>query len=235
MFGPNPQPAVGFKQAYLYDYAGQNLVCASCVAEVTPTADVKIEGGNTGGLPFLGDQHVGLGRSASNNGQMFFDTVDSLLPRDTNGKRDVYEYDVGRGLRLISTGQSDSDSLLGDSSEDGSTVDFMTRESLVGQDGDVLRDLDVARIGGNAAAQSPPPPQACQGDACQGQFTSPPPGPGPGTSVFEGPPNATKSLNCRKKFVRRNGRCVKKKHKKKHKKAHRRHTHRSHKSRRASR
>ncbi len=51
------------------------------------------------------------GLSISDDGRVFFNTGESLVLRDTNRKRDVYEWNDGE-IGLISTGQDRSDSAL---------------------------------------------------------------------------------------------------------------------------
>jgi hypothetical protein len=111
-----------------------------------------------------------LNHPMSLDGQrVFFDTPDPLVARDTNGKRDVYEYDAATGkVSLISTGRSSSDSLFADASPSGNDVFFTTRQQLVGIDTDQATDLYDARVNGGIAAQNPPPTVACSGEGCLG-------------------------------------------------------------------
>ena len=61
-------------------------------------------------------------RPISENGEyVFFDTKESLLPQDTNGKVDVYEWEADpasheRAISSISPGQSSSNDFFLDSS-----------------------------------------------------------------------------------------------------------------------
>jgi hypothetical protein len=100
---------------------------------------------------------------------VFFDSPDALVPQDTNGRYDVYEYDVAAGeVRLISSGKSSSDSYFDEATPDGSDVFFTTREPLVAEDTDTVGDLYDARVDGGIAAQVQLPSPGCAGDACQG-------------------------------------------------------------------
>lgn len=225
--GPNPQDATGvtnpitgwdFKRAYLYDYQAGTLECASC-----PPGGAAHVGDPQLGLPpsnfsnkVFATSQIGLTRNVSNAGQFFFATTDALVARDTNEKQDVYEFDNGQ-IGLISGGRDLNDSYFGDASASGDDVFFLTREGLVGQDIDANYDLYDARAGGGIADQLTAAVGAvCQGDACQGAFTSPPAGPGPGTSVFSGPGDPTPKHKRPKH----------KKHRK-HKKHHKHHHHRA--------
>jgi hypothetical protein len=146
--------------------------------------------------------------SADGN-RLFFDSFEALLPRDTNGKGDVYEWQragsqsecdemgaelyvpsSGGCLSLISSGQSPSDSEFADASPGGSDVFIRTSSSLLPQDPGQV-DLYDARIGGGLP-QRVGPPAACEGEACQGPL-APPNDPTPASSAFEGAGNVVEA------------------------------------------
>jgi NHL repeat-containing protein len=198
----------GQNEVYVYDAADGSIVCASC------SPDAQLPGGrlefdeNLDGPP---DNH--LTENVSDNGQVFFETERGLVPRDSNGAMDVYEWDDGQ-LHLISAGTGQNNSRFLDATPDGSSVFFTTRDQLVGWDKDTALDAYVARIGGGLP-EPPPAPPACEGEACQ-----PPPivpnDPTPSSANYVGPgdpvPGAKKGKKkCKKGKVRRKGRCVKKK------------------------
>jgi hypothetical protein len=169
-------------------------------------------------------------RVFSNDGRrLIFNSFDALLPRDTNGKADVYEWEAASGqaqcdekgaelyvpasggcLSLISTGQSPQDSELLDTSASGDDVFFTTNASLLPQDPGLF-DVYDARAGGGLPIP-PEPPGPCQGEACQ--FAPPPPSdPTPASASFKGAgdPRASKPRpRCAKGKARRKGRCVSK-------------------------
>ncbi len=118
---------------------------------------------------------------------LFFDSADALLPRDTNGAEDVYEYENGN-LSLISTGESAEDSYFIDASASGSDVFFTTAQQLMRIDTDDSYDLYDARVDGGIPAQNASPPAECQGDACQTPATAPI-DETPGTADFSGSGN----------------------------------------------
>ena len=66
-----------------------------------------------------------------------------------------------------------------------------------------------ARVGGGFAE---PIEEPCLGEACKGPLSDPPALLGPGTPGFFGPGNPKRPKKCRKGFVRKHGKCVKKKH-----------------------
>ena len=119
----------------------------------------------------------------SNDGRTFFSTADPLVPRDTDGLRDVYEYVEGRA-QLISSGTSSIDSQnlnsglfvsqLAGVSADGVNVYFSTYDTLVPQDqnGSFLKFYDARTDGGFPVASSPAPCEAA--DECTGSSSSPP-------------------------------------------------------------
>lgn len=213
-------------EAYLYDFEAGELICASCSpANQRPVGPARLPGWST---PYQQPRYI------SNDGsRVFFDTLDALDPRDTNGKRDVYEFEKeGVGdctasspsfapgsngcISLISSGESNDDSYLLDASESGGGVFFSTRERLQPPDQDERFDVYDARIGGEVP---PPEPPICEG-SCPGPGTTAEAPPPPNTEHFEGAPN--KPLReCPKGThrVRRKGKefCVKPKHR------HRRH------------
>jgi NHL repeat len=175
--------------------------------------------------------------SADGN-RLFFNANDALVPRDTNGAQDVYEWEAagtggcseadpsffpqnGGCLYLISSGESSHESEFWEASPDGRDVFFTTASSLVPQDPGLV-DLYDARIGGGFAQPLSKAP--CEGEACQ----SPPPPPEfptPASNAFEGPGNShqAKPRQCpkSKRKVKRKGKvhCVKKGRKGHHRQA----------------
>ena len=82
------------EEMYAYDADRHTLTCVSCMRDGTPpTNDVLASGG---------------GLFMSDDGRSFFTTSDPLVPEDTNGIFDVYEYVDGRP-QLISAGSGASD------------------------------------------------------------------------------------------------------------------------------
>ncbi len=157
----------GHTELYLFDAADGALTCVSCNSSGVPaTSDAEITG-NSNVQPGAA-RNAFLTRSLSADGRrVFFDTAEALVPQDTNGQTDVYEWESGQ-VYLISTGQSASPSYFGDASVDGSDVFFFTRQALVGQDQDNNTDIYDARVGGGIAAQNPALPAPCAGESCLG-------------------------------------------------------------------
>ncbi len=142
-------------------------------------------------------------RYLGESGRIFFDSTDGLLPRDTNGTVNVYEYEpVGVGsceeggegylsqdkgcLGLVSSGESGEESGFLDASENGNDVFFLTKSQLSKRDTDTSYDIYDARVGGIEPPESKP--VECQGDACQSPVT-PPESLTPSSFTFSGPGN----------------------------------------------
>jgi hypothetical protein len=110
-----------------------------------------------------------LNRPLSDDGRyVFFDTAEALVAQDTNGERDVYEYDATTGQTyLISSGTCACESVFVDATPDGSDVFIDTHEKLVAADEGASADLYDARVNGGFAAQSTPAAAPCAGEECQ--------------------------------------------------------------------
>ncbi|MGA9874624.1 MAG: hypothetical protein WBQ21_02340 [Solirubrobacteraceae bacterium] len=176
---------------------------------------------------------------SADGSRVFFETEEALLEGDSNSQMDVYEWEregagtcaagtSGGCLYLISSGVSDEASYFAEASANASDVFLFTRQGLVSQDEDELVDLYDAREAGGIAAQNPPaPPVPCLGEACH-PAQAPAPVVGlPVSQLFSGAGNSTpavvpttvakpkaekqkpKSKPCRKGYVKKRGRCVK--------------------------
>ncbi len=228
-------------EAFLYDAASGKVACASCNATgVRPSgrniklssdlasfyAAARIPGWTTEFQP---------SRPLSDNGsRLFFESFEALVPRDTNGRTDVYEWEAAaskteclntlRGelfltesqgcLSLISSGQSSQDSEFFDATPAGNDVFFATLSSLVGWDTGLV-DVYDARV--NGGFPEPPQPKAsCEGEACQSP-PAPPNDQTPASATYNGPGNlsAAKPKCPKGKVANKQGKCVKKKAKKK--------------------
>jgi len=219
-----PYESNGTRQMYLYEPgkpAKERLTCVSCDP--------------TGNPPVGGVLAASNGIFMSDDGRTFFSTKAALVPFDSNGKTDVYEYTEGRP-QLISSGTASTDTWGGGLliypsmtvglegvSADGTDVYFSTFDTLVPQDhnGEFIKFYD-ARSGGGFSFQAPPPP--CKAaDECHGAGSVGPANPQVGTGAPLGKTGNVRSTKCKKGFVKKNGKCVKKKKgKKKKKRAHKR-------------
>jgi hypothetical protein len=213
-------------EIYVYVAAANTLVCASCNPSGAPPA----------GAPRLGVTKPDLPqeRNLSEDGRVFFDTPEALLPADTNGKRDVYEFepdgvgscsDPGGCVSLISTGTGSQDTWFIDASPSGNDVFLREYQNLLPQaTQEETRTIYDVRVDGGIPELTPPP--ACTtADACR---TAPAPQPSifgaPASQAFSVAGNlvpplpagktAGKTKKCRKSYVKKKNKCVKSKAKK---------------------
>ena len=177
-------------------------------------------------------------RYLSDSGRLFFNSSDALVPQDSNGTEDVYQYEPPAGgeeappgdtcalssptyspasqgcVSLISSGASAEQSAFLDASESGDDVFFLTAAQLSRRDTDTALDVYDARVGGGEP--QPARPVECEGDGCQLPAV-PPADPTPGSLTFHGAGNV-----------------VEKPAKKKHAKKHRKHKKKAHHKRAGS-
>jgi hypothetical protein len=224
-------------EVYLYEAGAAGPVCVSCnPSGARPRGRVVLGIANSpqklqAAATIAAAQFtLYFPRSLSADGKrLFFNSYDALLPRDTNGKADVYEWEAASGaeeckekgaeiyvessggcLSLITSGQSPSDSEFLDASPNGDDVFLTTNTSLLPQDPGLIDIYDARAKGGLPGPQEPPGP--CQGEACQ--IAPPPPNdPTPASASFKGAGNLHPAARCRKGKVVRKGRCVAKKRK----------------------
>jgi DNA-binding beta-propeller fold protein YncE len=249
------------EEVYLYDASANGgegkLVCASC----NPTgarphgAEYGVIGERDGGLvggsavwntetwlaanvpgwtPYMSGRALHQSRYLSDSGRLFFNSSDALVPQDTNGTEDVYQYEPpgvgdctasnptfsqasGGCVGLISSGTSKEESAFLDASESGEDVFFLSKARLSAQDVDTSLDVyDAHQCTASSPCPPPPPPSlpACEGDACQ-QPASPPEDPTPASLGFQGAGNLHEPSKTHKK----------KRHKTKTRKHHKRASH----------
>jgi hypothetical protein len=222
------EPGERDNEIFLYEAAGNQLSCASCdPANTPPTAEVN-DGDPSIPTPMTGQNAKSetpgyLTRSLSDDGAVFFDTRNRLLPADVNGpKFDVYEY-AGGSLRLISTGASPDNARFRDASASGDDVFFNTTQALVGRDSDNGVSLYDAHVGGGFAEPpaAPSPCESLEGEgACRVLLSPPQPSTSSGSAGFVGPSNPSppppppppppSKRHCKKGFkrVKRHGHVV---------------------------
>jgi WD40 repeat protein len=196
-------------EVYLYRVGSAGPACVSCnpsgarprgrdfaiLSTATPLPSAATLPG--------GQSLLHLPRSLSADGKrLFFESFDALLPRDTNGTEDVYEWEAagsegeceelgaelyvkasGGCLSLISSGRSKEDSEFMDASLSGDDVFFTTNEGLLASDTGLI-DVYDARVGGGFPIEQPPP--VCLGETCQPSVGAPDPQT-PSSSSYEGP------------------------------------------------
>lgn len=230
---------VADEEVFLYDASAERLVCASCDPSGERPVGALDEAFFPNGLKtqlLIDEAKVWTGRwlaanvpgwtpaeleSAfyqsrylSDNGRLFFNSSDVLVPQDVNGTEDVYEFEpsgvgsctggssafsgvTGGCVSLISSGSSAEESVFLDASEGGGEVFFLTAAKLAPQDIDADQDVYDAR---ECTTQSPcvatpvAPPECTTADACRASYAPQPPIFGaPASATFSGPGNLTPS------------------------------------------
>ncbi len=216
------------EEVYLYDSQAASLTCASC--DPTGARPVGVldtqEAGE--GLGLLVDQRkVWIGRYIAGNvpgwtsqesgsalyqsryllddGRLFFNSPDDLVPQASNHKEDVYEYEPngigscqstsGGCVSLLSSGSSSRESAFLETTPSGSDVFFLTAAQLLPQDTDTAFDIYDARVCTpqspclSPPAQEPGPCASTEGCRPASPAQQAPAG-SSGTATFTGPGNA---------------------------------------------
>jgi hypothetical protein len=182
--GGSPVPEI-----FVYSAVSGDLACVSC----NPDGEAPNRGGGISSFPF--NHH----RPLADGGRVFFDTQEALVPSDTNGQMDVYEYENGH-VYLISSGTSPIGSTFIDASENGDDVFFFTTQQLVPQD--TVENMPMiydARVDGGLPVIASPP--ACTtADACRSAVSPQPSIYGaPSSQTFSGEGNVPPAVQAKVK------------------------------------
>jgi hypothetical protein len=254
------------EEVFLYDAQAKRLVCVSCNPTgarpvgmldqlnegarplVDPVGVWRIKGVDNwiaGSLVPWTDRGIISGyhpHFVFDSGRVFFDSADALVPQDTNGLEDAYQYEPagvggcrqvggaysersGGCVDLISSGTSAVESGFMDASETGDDVFFVTSAKLAPEDYDTAADMYDAHVCTPAvpchvAPVSPPP--CTSGDSCKAAPAAQPELYGaPASATFNGAGNVvghrrvqpiSTSKKCARGRLRSGDRCVKRKH-----------------------
>ena len=182
-------------EVYLYDAGSGKLVCVSCdPGGARPVGSAEL-GGHKGESTFYLPRNLSDG-----GGRLFFESPDGLVPRDSDGLVDVYEWELpgvgsctasspgfsessGGCVFPISDVAGGSESGFMDASESGDDVFIATADRLVASDADSRVDVYDVRVGGGFPVSAPGP--VCENaDSCKPPVSSQPP-------VFGAPASAT--------------------------------------------
>lgn len=188
---------VGPTAFHLFTLATGKTVCVSCPGGRSPQLGATLQ---TEGIRGHVDVRY-LPRVLSADGRrVFFSTPEALVPEDTNGVEDAYEYDASDGrLHLISSGRGNNPSFFADANASGSEVFFLTGDRLVARDQDGLQDLYVARSDGGFAES--PSASACASETeCRGPAGQAAPAAAAGSSAITA---ATTNTNPHRRKHRR--------------------------------
>jgi hypothetical protein len=217
------------EEVFLYDNVSRRVVCISCnptnsrpmgMFDVGRAGEVQLIDGPRAWhghwlaanipswTPLTTGVAVHQSRYLSDEGRIFFNSSDSLVPFDTNGTEDVYEYEpIGVGscggastsgsevvdpaadgcVSLISPGTSSEESAFLDASSTGGDVFFLTRSRLSSQDIDNALDVYDAHDCDESpclAAPAVAPPPCNTAESCKAAPT-------PQPTLFGAPSSAT--------------------------------------------
>jgi choice-of-anchor A domain-containing protein len=176
-------------EAYVYDANTEAITCVSCNPSETPPLGIThlmgLEQKNAALPPYS------PGEISADGSRVFFETEDALVPQDTNGRPDVYEWESGR-VQLISSGQGIFGSSFSGASADGHDVFITTIDHLAPQDIENSTQIYDARIGGGF--QYRPFIPGCDSGQCQGPQTPAPAFEAPASATFVGLGNPVQAV-----------------------------------------
>ena len=222
------------EEVFLYNASTNRTVCASCnptgerpsgvydsgeypglLVDHPKTWEGRWLAANVPGWTKVDNVHaLYQSRYLSNNGRLFFDSADALVPQAVNGKEDVYEYEpqgVPEGndgcgeasetfseaasgcIALLSSGTSDQESAFLDASEEGGDVFFLTAARLLPQDPDeafAVYDAHECSERSPCSPAAPAAPAPCtEAEACRAALSTQPSFPAPPTATLSGTGN----------------------------------------------
>ncbi len=170
------------REIYLYNAETGGLVCASCnPSGARPVGPANFYA-NAGNYDEFRPYAQYRPRNLLEDGTLFFDSSDALVPHATDGRENVYEYEDG-DVYPISDVAGGYESFFMDASPSGDDVFFGSSNQLLPQDTSNNVVVYDARVDGGFPVTVAPPP-CDNGDSCR-----PPSAPQPG--VFGAPGSAT--------------------------------------------
>jgi len=220
--GPAEEGQCSEVYEYNADASGEALTCASCNPSGARPVGQSSFGGDEGSAlePYVREHYTS--RNFSEDGsRLFFQSKDALVPKDSNGLQNVFEYEDGHVYRISDVAGGYYSSFM-DASANGDDVFIATTDRLLPQDTGLRSAVYDARVdGGYPVSVSAP---ACDNaDSCKGPVS-------PQPSVFGAPASATfsgagnlapvvavkpvakaKPKRCKKGFAKKHGKCVKQK------------------------
>lgn len=222
------EPSGMCREVFLYDAATGRLGCVSCprgCAEscARPVGPADIDFGSGA----FYDAH----NLSEDGGRLFFESLDALVPQDSNGLLDVYEWEAegegscgeGGGCVYPSSDVAGGyESRFMDATPSGDDVFIATKDQLVpAADGNSRVNLYDARVDGGFPV-SEAPPACANADSCKPPVSPQPSILGaPASATFSGAGNLaplpvgppvkprSKPKRCKRGFKRRRGKCVK--------------------------
>ena len=169
------------QEVYLFDAVTGKLVCVSCDPPgptsplgARPVGSAELGGHETeaGSLTQVEPFYLPLNLS-DGGGRLFFQSPDPLVPSDSNGRLDVYEWELpgvgsctssspsfsgksGGCVFPVSDGAGSGESRFMDASPDGDDVFIWTADQLVPSDTDSRADVYDVRVGGGFPVSAKP-------------------------------------------------------------------------------
>ncbi len=186
---PHGYPSDGASEVYVYEAESEQLFCASCgsTGEALPLGDSA-----AAFLPVSWNDTFMFQSISEDGDRAFFNSRVPLVPQDTNGVQDVYEWEregygscskgagsTGGCVFLLSGGANEANSSFVGASPNGDDAFIVTRAQLSPEDGNDAFDLYDVRVDGVKVVTPP----VCTGSGCQGVPTPAP--------LFATPPSAT--------------------------------------------
>jgi hypothetical protein len=184
--GYNPD---GYAEVYLFDSVNGGLRCLSCSPiGAAATADATLQSENREGFALFFPQ-AWIENLRADGRRAIFQSMEALVPSDTDGLQDVYEWE-GQGvgncrssegcLFLLSSGSSLRNEYLWAVSPSGEDVFFLSSNRLLPADLDETPSIYDARVGGGFSEVSG---AECQGEGCRPQLSPAPSLPGAQTPL----------------------------------------------------
>jgi WD40-like Beta Propeller Repeat len=144
-------------------------------------------------------------RYLTDQGRLYFNSPDGLVPAAANHKENVYQYEPsgigdcvsasGGCVALLTPGNSEKESAFIEATPNGSDVFFITASQLLAQDTDTAFDVYDARectsVSPCLSAPAPAPPACSEAETCRpAQLPQQIPGGPLGSAASSGPGNA---------------------------------------------
>jgi len=216
------------EEVFLYDSAGASLRCVSCNPAGGRPSGARDQDEAGEGVGLLVDRrkiwtgHYLAGnipgwtsqslvsallqsRYLSDEGRLYFNSPDELVPAAQNHKENVYEFEPsgigscespsGGCISLLTPGTSTKESAFIEATPSGGDVFLLTFSQLLPQDTDTAADIYDARQCSEASpclsVPEPPPAGCAEAETCRpAQPAQQLPGGAGGSSAFSGPGNA---------------------------------------------
>lgn len=213
--------SAGHPEIYLYNAVDAELTCLSCMPTgAAATGEASLQSVSSAIYrPQPLNPYSLVENLVSDGRRAFFQSTEALVPRDTDGLQDVYEWEAtgvgscGRPegcVSLISSGHSAQMNYLFAVDASGDNVFFRSSDRLLASDAESTPSIYDARVEGGFPESTTD--EGCQGEGCRPALSSPPVLPSPAASAPGSEDNFHRASACPKgkQKVKRHGssRCV---------------------------